>query len=365
MIHDQRTRRRVRRLAGGAGLVAVAALTGQAPGQLIAQHLYNFVDRPLPVTVRVPPDAAGSVQVQLFAPVAAAMIDRADVKVEGGTEAGRGGNATRGARGEVRIVTVDLVELFPQLWKAEPPRLVYAQLVVGGRKIGPALVLTPLVVSPYAARADRAGVPIFPTGSARGGAAGAKSVLSGIRAEVDREVEIETSKGTMRFALRPDAAPHTVEHFRGLVDKGFYTDMIVHRIASLQGRTLPDIVQTGDPTGTGLGGPGFMIDLENSTLPHDYGVLSMARGNDPNSAGSQFFICLSREGTASLDGRYASFGQLVSGSETLMALAATPVNQENRPIDPPRVISVKLVDAPPYGEGPRPLTDPLARKPER
>src|SRR5258705_13851488 len=105
--------------------------------------------------------------------------------------------------------------------------------------------------------------------------------------------------------------------------------------------------------------------MEPSTLAHDFGVLSMARlVRDPNSAGSQFFICLSREGTASFDHHYTGFRQVVAGAEVIQALAAVPIpapaaNQvRDRPIDPPVIKSARLEDAPPYGEYPPPVSSP-------
>ncbi|MBX3361042.1 MAG: peptidylprolyl isomerase, partial [Phycisphaeraceae bacterium] len=84
---------------------------------------------------------------------------------------------------------------------------------------------------------------------------------------------------------------------------------------------------------------------------------SMARATEPNTAGSQVFICLSREGTKHLDGRYASFAEAVSGAEVIRAIASVPVNNaEGRPADAPRVISITLENAPPYGTGPKPIS---------
>jgi cyclophilin family peptidyl-prolyl cis-trans isomerase len=174
-------------------------------------------------------------------------------------------------------------------------------------------------------------------------------------------VELETSKGRIVVELRPDVAPNTCRHFRDLVAGGLYTDVIVHRIASLAGRPEADIIQTGDPNGTGQGGCGLSLDLEPSTLPHGFGVVSMARFQDPNSASSQFMIGLNREGTAYLDRKYAAFGVVIAGADVLRAIAASPVGSDNRPSDPPAIRSAKLIDAAPAGEGPGPEADPLRR----
>ena len=123
----------------------------------------------------------------------------------------------------------------------------------------------------------------------------------------------------------------------------------------------------GDPTGTGDGGPGYSIDLEPTKLPHDFGVLSMARENEPNTNGSQVFVCLSREGTQKLDGKYAAFAQAVRGADTILAIAGTPLipdrpgtDPKNRPKDPPEKMrsAPRCLDAPPFGTGPGPLARP-------
>ncbi|MCB9861278.1 MAG: peptidylprolyl isomerase [Phycisphaeraceae bacterium] len=156
---------------------------------------------------------------------------------------------------------------------------------------------------------------------------------------------MHTSKGDIELRLRPDQAPNTCWNFRHLVEGGFYTDIIFHRIVG------PNfVIQAGDPTGMGSGGPGYNFDLEDSKLPHDFGVLSTARSGDPNSNGSQIFICLSRDGTNFLDGRYTSYGQTVRGFDVIREIAAVPVNNQ-RPIDPPVWHSAELIDAPPYGTG--------------
>src|SRR5258708_35830605 len=120
---------------------------------------------------------------------------------------------------------------------------------------------------------------------------------------------METSLGDIELAMRPDEAPNTVWNFLTLCAGGFYTDIIFHRIKAVNPATRsPFVIQAGDPlqrkdvpaeaTGAGEGGPGYWINLEPSKLPHDFGVVSMARKSDgslPNLAGSQFFISLSRK----------------------------------------------------------------------
>ena len=106
----------------------------------------------------------------------------------------------------------------------------------------------------------------------------------------------------------------------------------------------PFVIQGGDPTGTGSGGPGWWLPIENSSLQHEFGVISMARAADPDSAGSQFFICLSREGTARLDGQYCAFGETIEGDDVIRAISSTPLADPSsgKPIDPPKIKTIRL-----------------------
>lgn len=122
--------------------------------------------------------------------------------------------------------------------------------------------------------------------------------------------------GSVIFELYPEYAPNTVNNFISLVKNGFYDNNTFHRLSK------GFVLQGGDPTGTGTGGPGYGIKGEfatngvvGNTLKHEKGVLSMARATDPNSAGSQFFIML---GTAEhLDGSYAAFGKVIEGMDII------------------------------------------------
>jgi peptidyl-prolyl cis-trans isomerase B (cyclophilin B) len=175
-------------------------------------------------------------------------------------------------------------------------------------------------------------------------------------------VVFDTDKGEMEFQLRPDAAPNTAYNFRHLVDGGFYTDIVFHRIVPKLPNGEPFVIQVGDPTGTGMGGPGYQVDLEPSTLQHDFGVLSNARSGDPNSNGSQVFVCLSRNGTSFLDGQYTSFAQAVRGGDVIRAIAASPTGPGDKPLDPmPKIKSAKLIDAPPFA-GAIKMTDAGVKK---
>ncbi|RMH01368.1 MAG: hypothetical protein D6702_11655 [Planctomycetota bacterium] len=155
--------------------------------------------------------------------------------------------------------------------------------------------------------------------------------------------------GTMVIGLWPEKAPVTVRRFLRLCDEGFYDGTTFHRII----RNF--MVQGGDPTGTGAGdGPYGHLPGEFSDEPqyeHHYGVLSMARGNDPDSAGCQFFIvCAESASVWNLDGRYASFGKLVAGVDTLEALANAPTDprsrEGSRPTVPVRIERARVVAGP-------------------
>jgi len=173
-------------------------------------------------------------------------------------------------------------------------------------------------------------------------------VLSGYRIYPDMDVLVRTDHGEMRIALAPHEAPATAWNFRTLVREGFYDRGGFHRIVPADREGRPFVIQGGDPTLSGNGGPGYALALEPSRLPHDYGVLSMARADEPHSAGSQFFIALGREATARLDGQYCAFGFVVSGSRAIDSIAATPIADAatGRPAELPVILSMQLVPAP-------------------
>ncbi|HYE01607.1 MAG TPA: peptidylprolyl isomerase [Phycisphaerales bacterium] len=324
---------RLRGLVLAVAALVLGILTPAARAQLRPDRLYYGVNRAAPMTVEVPAgSAAGDVTLALLEAGTAKVLHRAP--------------ATAGS--------VDLAALFPALWKEQPRKVLYAQLMLGEQKLGPAVVIQPLLMPSYAPRVDGSGTPMFPPDPPGG------RPYSGFRAYVDQNVVLETSKGDITLGLRPDVAPNTAWNFRHLVESGFYTDIIFHRIVARLPTGQPFVVQVGDPTGAGSGGPGYFLDLEPSSLGHGFGVISMARSGDPNSNGSQFFICLSREGTERLDGKYTTFAQTIAGAEVITALAQTPVGPQDRPLEPPVLKSARLVDAAPYGDGPKPVTEPAA-----
>lgn len=141
--------------------------------------------------------------------------------------------------------------------------------------------------------------------------------------------EMENGK-SFRAELFPEKAPNTVNNFISLVNKGYYNGLIFHRVIA------GFMIQGGDPNGTGTGGPGYHISGEFSfngfatnDIKHKRGVLSMARAQDFNSAGSQFFIM--HEDADYLDGQYAAFGCVIDGMETIDEIAETKTDWYDKP----------------------------------
>ena len=136
----------------------------------------------------------------------------------------------------------------------------------------------------------------------------------------------------MKAELYPEIAPNTVNNFISLVKKCFYDGLIFHRI--IEGF----MIQGGDPEGSGMGGPGYSIKGEfningfKNDLKHTKGVLSMARAQHPDSAGSQFFIM--HENAPHLDGQYAAFGKLIEGTDVLDSIATVATDWSDRPRQP-------------------------------
>jgi peptidyl-prolyl cis-trans isomerase B (cyclophilin B) len=161
---------------------------------------------------------------------------------------------------------------------------------------------------------------------------------------------IKTSEGDMVVQFWTDAAPNTVENFKKLARQGFYDGTIFHRIVK------GFMIQGGDPNSKdpakedsyGQGGPSYNIKAEFNDHSHDRGVISMARGQDPDSAGSQFFICLAP--VHRLDHQYTTFGKLIKGEDVLGKIGDTPVtkNSMGEPSKPTKRIvleSIKIVPA--------------------
>ena len=165
-------------------------------------------------------------------------------------------------------------------------------------------------------------------------------LMAAARAESGRpRATIETSKGRMVIELYADEAPKTVANFVKLAKEGFYNGIIFHRV-------IPGfMIQTGDPTGTGMGGPGYTFEDEfSSALHHDGpGVVSMANAG-PNTNGSQFFITLAA--TPWLDGKHAIFGRVVEGQEVAGEIAAVQRNAQERPLTDIVMTQVTIAEKP-------------------
>src|SRR5438093_10979297 len=157
---------------------------------------------------------------------------------------------------------------------------------------------------------------------------------------------IKTSEGDMVVQFWTDAAPNTIENFKKLARQGFYDGTIFHRIIK------EFMIQGGDPNSKdpakedsyGEGGPDYNIKAEFNDHPHDRGVISMARGPDPDSAGSQFFLCLAP--VHRLDHQYTTFGKLIKGDDVLDKIGNTPVerNAQGEMSKPSKRVTIDKID---------------------
>jgi peptidyl-prolyl cis-trans isomerase B (cyclophilin B) len=154
---------------------------------------------------------------------------------------------------------------------------------------------------------------------------------------------IKTTEGDMVVEFWADAAPKTIENFKTLARKGFYDGTCFHRV--IKGF----MIQGGDPLTKdpskeamwGTGGPGYQIKAEFNDHSHKRGVISMARSNDPDSAGSQFFIC--HGDPTFLDHQYTTFGKLIKGDDVLEKIGTTPTHPQDRPDKRMGIISITIV----------------------
>ena len=148
---------------------------------------------------------------------------------------------------------------------------------------------------------------------------------------------LHTEAGDIQLEFFNDKAPGHVDNFIALAEKGFYDGTIFHRV-------IPNfMIQGGCPNGTGMGGPGHNVDAEFNDVHHARGILSMARAADPNSAGSQFFIC--HGDAAFLDGQYTAFGKMVAGDEALDTIASgqtKPGGEGSSPVEPVKITKVTV-----------------------
>lgn len=161
---------------------------------------------------------------------------------------------------------------------------------------------------------------------------------------VEYVATILTDAGPIELEFLPDQAPNHVRNFLALSKVGFYDGLIFHRC-------IPGfMIQGGCPLGKGNGGPGYLLKQEFNKTPHRRGVLSMARTADPNSAGSQFFLCV--DDAPFLDNKYTAFGKITKGIEVADKIVQRPRDSNDRPKDPVRIKSVTVrVKGEPAAEG--------------
>ncbi len=345
-----RSTEQIRRVVSTLALLILPLCTQTARSQLVPDRLYHGVGQRIVVLVSTPEDVTAEPSIKLH--------DAATLEMIAAAPAARG--------------RTDLSSLFPLIWSDKPERVMLAQLYLNDRAYGAPLVLQPMITPNTATRVDAATMRVsedekaivvfeddrIATQSVQGQTDSAERqvVFSGLRVYIEQEAVVETSMGNIVFRMRPDAAPNTAFNFMHLVEGGFYSNIIFHRVVAALPDGRPFVIQVGDPSGTGSGGPGYMIDLEKSSLPHDFGVLSMARSADPNTNGSQVFVCLSKEGTSFLDGRYTAFAQAVSGTDAILGIARVAVDANDRPLDPPMIERAYLRDAPAISDRAVPVT---------
>lgn len=144
-------------------------------------------------------------------------------------------------------------------------------------------------------------------------------------------VVLETSKGQVEIEMKPELAPNHVARITELVKQGFYDGIIFHRV-------IPGFMaQTGDPTGTGMGGSGENLNAEFTDYEYIEGTVGMARAMNPNSADSQFFICF--EGCSHLTGQYTVWGQVTGGMDVVRK-----INEGQPPAEPDQIVSARMKD---------------------
>ena len=154
------------------------------------------------------------------------------------------------------------------------------------------------------------------------------------------QVKLETNKGDITIDMWPDVAPGHVKNMLGLAKIGYYDGLTFHRV--IKGF----VIQGGCPVGNGSGGPGYTIKAEFNAKPHEPGVISMARTQDPNSAGSQFFLCLER--VPYLDNQYTVFGKAADKESlsTILEIGGSKTGSMDRPVDPITINRAAVIETP-------------------
>jgi cyclophilin family peptidyl-prolyl cis-trans isomerase len=153
---------------------------------------------------------------------------------------------------------------------------------------------------------------------------------------------IETTLGDIELELQKDIAPGHVKNFKDLAEKGFYDGTTFHRVIPgfmIQGGD-PN-TKSGDRSTHGMGGPGYTIKAEFSSTPHTRGVLSMARSQDPDSAGSQFFVVV--KDSSFLDNQYTAFGCVTKGMEVVDKIVSVPRDSKDNPDEKVEIKSIKMI----------------------
>jgi peptidylprolyl isomerase len=153
-------------------------------------------------------------------------------------------------------------------------------------------------------------------------------------ADLDNTIYLDVPAGRVVIELRPDLAPKTVARIKELTRRGFYDGIAFHRVIA------GFMAQTGDPKGDGTGGSGQKLKAEFSQAHHVRGTVSMARAQDPDSADSQFFICLAP--APFLDGKYTIFGQVASGMEFVDAIKKGDADRNGSVSDPDRIVKMQV-----------------------
>ncbi len=152
------------------------------------------------------------------------------------------------------------------------------------------------------------------------------------------QIELDTNHGKIVLDLLPEVAPGHCSNLIGLTKIGYYNGVVFHRVIS------GFMIQGGCPLGTGTGGPGYTIKAEFNATQHVAGVLSMARTSDPNSAGSQFFICLGAH--THLDRQYTAFGRTADAAslEVVKKIGTTPVDRGDKPLQPATIKTATVIE---------------------
>ncbi len=151
------------------------------------------------------------------------------------------------------------------------------------------------------------------------------------------QIELDTTAGKIVIDLWPDVAPGHCQNMIGLTKIGYYDGIVFHRVIA------DFMIQCGCPQGRGTGGPGYTINAEFNAKPHEAGVMSMARTSNPNSAGSQFFLCLGR--VPHLDRQYTAFGKTADDASlrVVLAIGASETNAEDRPLKEVKIKTGKVL----------------------